>query len=135
MTLDDSDNAPYISIVDNTGKNTIKLDSKKNKLTVHLEGDMLFEATSGDIALKARTVNIEASDALKVKGNSVDAEANTDMNLKAANGLKLKGANAEMAADARLSVKGATAEVKASASLSLDGGAMTEVKGALVKVG
>ncbi len=135
VILDDSDDAPFISIVDNTGKNTIKLDSKNNKLTVHLEQDMLFEAPNGDISIKGKTVNVEATDALKVKGQSVDAEAQTDMNLKAASGLKLKGATADVQADASMSIKGATTEVKGSAQLSLDGGAMTEVKGGIINVG
>src|SRR5258708_35939265 len=96
ITLDDSDNAPYIEIVDNTGKNTIKLDAKNNKLTVHLEGDMLFEATKGDIMLKAKTVTVEASDALKMKGKSLDAEATQAANIKAGSDLKLKGMSADI---------------------------------------
>jgi uncharacterized protein involved in type VI secretion and phage assembly len=136
ITLDDSDNAPYIEIVDNTGKNTIKLDAKNNKLTVHLEGDMLFEATKGDIMLKAKTVTVEASDALKMKGKSLDAEASQAANIKAGSDLKLKGMSADISADAALKMKGgSTAELKGSASLTLDGGGMTEVKGGMIKVG
>ncbi len=136
ITLDDSDNAPYIEIVDNTGKNTIKLDAKNNKLTVHLEGDMLFEATKGDIMLKAKTVTVEASDALKMKGKSLDAEASQAANIKAGSDLKLKGMSADISADSALKMKGgSTAELKGSASLTLDGGGMTEVKGGMVKIG
>jgi uncharacterized protein involved in type VI secretion and phage assembly len=136
ITLDDSDNAPYIEIMDNTGKNKIKLESSSNKLTVHLEGDMLFEATNGDIKLKAKTVTVEASDALKMKGKSVDAEADSDITIKATSDVKINGMNAEMTADTGLKLKGgATAELKASAALTLDGGGMTEVKGAMVKMG
>jgi len=136
ITLDDSDNAPYIEIVDNTGKNTVKLDSKNNKLTVHLEGDMLFEATKGDIMLKAKTVTVEASDALKMKGKSLDAEASDAANIKAGSDLKLKGMSADISADSALKMKGgSTAELKGSAGLTLDGGAMTEVKGGMVKIG
>jgi uncharacterized protein involved in type VI secretion and phage assembly len=135
VTMDDSDDAPSITIVDNTGKNKINLDSKNNKLTVHLEGDMLFEATSGDISLKAKTFNVEASDALKLKGQTVDTQADTSFNIKAGTDLKLKGTNTEMDGDASIKLKGAQAQVQAQAQLSLDGGAMTEVKGILVKVG
>jgi len=136
ITLDDSDNAPYIEIVDNTGKNKIKLDSKNNKLTVHLEGDMQFEAPKGDIMLKAKTVTVEASDALKMKGKSLDAEASQAANIKAGSDLKLKGMSTDISSDAAMKIKGgSTAEVKGSASLTLDGGGMTEVKGGMVKVG
>jgi phage protein D len=136
ITLDDSDNAPYIEIVDNTKKNTIKLDSKNNKLTVHLEGDMLFEANSGEIQLKAQKVTVTATDALKMKGNTVDAEADTTVNVKASTDLTLKGMSAAMSGDTSISLKGGTtAELKGSASLTLDGGASTAVKGAIVTVG
>jgi phage protein D len=136
ITLDDSDNSPYIEIVDNTGKNKIKLDSKANKLSVHLEGDMLFEATKGDIMLKAKTVTVEASDALKMKGKSLDAEASDAANIKAGSDLKLKGMSADISADMAMKLKGGTsAELKGSTGLTLDGGVMTEVKGAMVKVG
>jgi uncharacterized protein involved in type VI secretion and phage assembly len=135
ITLDDSDNAPYIEIVDNTKKNTIKLDSKNNKLTIHLEGDMLFEAVK-DITIKGKNVTIEASDALKAKGKSLDAEASQAANIKAGSDLKLKGMSADISADSALKLKGgSTAELKGSASLTLDGGGMTEVKGGLVKIG
>ena len=135
ITLDDSDNAPYIEIVDKTGKNTIKLDSKDNKLTIHVEGDMLLEAVK-DISIKGKNITIEATDALKLKGKSLDAEAIQAANMKAGTDLKLKGTNGDFSADAGLKLKGgATAELKGSASLTLDGGAMTEVKGGMVKVG
>src|SRR5262249_54104074 len=62
VTLDDSDDKPGISIVDQTGKNKIEFDSKSNKLTVHFEGDMLFEAPQGDIAIKGKTIHAEATE-------------------------------------------------------------------------
>lgn len=136
VTLDDSDDKPFIEIVDNTGKNKITLDSKKNKLTVHLEGDMLFEATSGEIQIKAQKVTVEASDALKMKGNTVDAEAQSNFDIKATSALKLKGMTSEFNADTSLKVSGGTqTEVKGGAQLTLDGGAMTQVKGGMVQVG
>jgi phage protein D len=135
VTLDDSDNAPSISIVDNTGKNTIVFDSKKNKLTVHFEGDMLFEAPNGEIAIKGKTINAEATEGVTLKGKSLDASANTTVNIKATTDLKLHGANAEMGADAGVKVQGATADVQANAKLSLSGGGMTEVSGAMIKIG
>ena len=91
ITLDDSDNAPSITILDNTGKNKIFLDSKSNKLTVHLEGDMLFEAPQGDVLIKGKTINVEATNALKVKGQTVDTTADTSMNVKAGTDMKITG--------------------------------------------
>jgi phage protein D len=135
VTLDDSDDAPSISIVDNTGKNKVTFDSKNNKLTVHFEGDMLFEAPNGDIAIKGKTITATATEGVTVKGKSLDASADTSVNISATTDLKLKGANADMQADAQVQVKGATASVQANAQLSLNGGAMTEVKGAMINIG
>jgi phage protein D/phage baseplate assembly protein gpV len=126
IILDDSDDQPSISIVDKTGKNSIKLDSKSNKLTVHLEGDMLFEAPSGDVTVKGKTVNLEATNEFKIKGKSVDASADQ--------GLKMKGMNAEVEASSSVKVKGATADVTASGKMTLDGGQMAELKATMVKI-
>ena len=126
VTLDDSDDQPGISIVDNTGKNKIQYDSKNNKLTVHFEGDMLFEAPQGDIAVKGKTIHLEATNEFSLKGQSVEAEAQQ--------AFKVKGANTEVEATAALKVKGATADVTASTKMTLDGGGMAELKGGLVKI-
>ena len=126
VTLDDSDDQPGISIVDNTGKNKIQYDSKNNKLTVHFEGDMLFEAPQGDIAVKGKTIHLEATNAFSLKGQSVQAEAQQ--------AFKVKGANTDVEATAALKVQGATADVTASTKMTLDGGSMAELKGGLVKI-
>jgi phage protein D len=128
ITLDDSDNTPSITIVDNTGKNKVFLDSSKNKLTVHLEGDMLFEAPQGDVSIKGKTINVEATDALKVKGKTVDTEANTSVNVRAGTDMKVSGVNTELSGKA-------TTDVIANTKLTLNGGAVTQVSGALLQVG
>jgi uncharacterized protein involved in type VI secretion and phage assembly len=135
VTLDDSDNAPSITITDNTTKNTIKFDSKNNKLTVHFEGDMLFDAPNGEIAIKGKTIKAEATQGVTVKGQTIDASADTTVNIKATTDLKLKGANSDLEADVGVKVKGATADVQANAKLSMNGGAMAELKAAMINVG
>ena len=136
ITLDDSDNSPSITILDNTGKNKIFLDSKSNKLTVHLEGDMLFEAPQGDVLIKGKTINVEATTALKVKGQTVDTTADTSMNVKAGTDMKITGLNTEVNGDATAKLKGqASTDVTASGKLTLNGGGMTQVTGAMVQVG
>jgi phage protein D len=128
ITLDDSDNTPSITIVDNTGKNKVFLDSSKNKLTVHLEGDMLFEAPQGDVSIKGKTINVEATDALKVKGKTVDTEANTSVNVRAGTDMKVSGVNTELSGTA-------TTDVIANTKLTLNGGAVTQISSALLQVG
>lgn len=135
ITLNDSDNAPSITIVDNTGKNKVFLDSKNNKLTVHLEGDMLFEAPQGDVSIKGKTINVEATNALKVKGQTVDTQADTSMNVKAGTDMKISGTNTELSGSAGAKLKGATTDVTADTKLSLSGSAMTQISGGMIQVG
>jgi hypothetical protein len=110
ITLDDSPETPSITIVDKTKNNKIHLDSKTNKLTISVNGDMDLLATSGTINVKGRTVKLEATT------------------------LKMKGAQTEVEGTATMKVSGATTDVKGSAKLGLDGGALTEVKGGMLKL-
>jgi phage protein D/phage baseplate assembly protein gpV len=111
VTFDDSPDSPSITIVDKTAKNKIHLDSKQNKITITVEGDMDLLASKGNINLKGRTVNVEASDSLRMKGTQTQVEGTSTMK-----------------------VRGATTDVEANAKLSLNGGGMTEVKGGLIKL-
>jgi uncharacterized protein involved in type VI secretion and phage assembly len=111
VTIDDSPDSPGITIVDQTDKNKIHLDSKQNKLTITVEGDMDLLAARGNINVKGKTVNVEATDSLRMKGLQTQVEGTSTMK-----------------------VKGATTDVEANAKLSLNGGGMTEVKGGVVKL-
>jgi phage protein D/phage baseplate assembly protein gpV len=126
VTLDDSEDKPGISIVDQTGKNKIEYDSKANKLTVHFEGDMFFDAPNGDVNVKGKTVTMEATTDFKIKGVSLTAEATQ--------AATLKGANTSVEATAGMKVKGATTDVEASTKLGLSGSAMIEAKGGIIKL-
>jgi phage protein D len=126
VTIDDSDDKPGITIVDKTTKNIIKLESSTNKLTIHIEGDVVIEAPNGDIGLKGKTVTMEAAQAFKIKGMSVETTADQ--------ALKMKGTNAELEGTATVKAKGATMDLEASGKMGINGGAMLEAKGALIKL-
>jgi len=111
VTLDDSPDSPGITIVDKTQKNKIHLDSKQNKITISVDGDMDLLASNGNINLKGKTVNVEAMDTLRMKGTQTQVEGTSTMK-----------------------VKGATTDVEANAKLSLKGGGMTEVTGGMIKL-
>jgi phage protein D len=135
ITLDDSDDAPSITILDNTGKNKVFLDSKNNKLTVHLEGDMLLEAPQGAVSIKGKTISVEATTSLKVKGQTVDTEADTSMNVKAGTDMKISGTDTELSGKATAKVKGASTDVTADAKLTLRSSGITQVSGTPIQVG
>ena len=126
ITIDDTQGAENITIVDKTGVNTIKLDSPTNKLSVSVDGDMSLEALKGNISMKGRTVAVEATQGLTVKGMTVNAEATQ--------GMTVKGMSTTVQATAAMKVSGATTDVEARAKLGLSGGAMTEVKGGIIKL-
>jgi phage protein D len=119
ITLDDSDNSPSITIVDRTEKNSIKLESQTNKMTVAVEGDIVLEAPKGTVTIKGKTVDVQATTDLKLKGASTNVEAT--------NALTAKGATTNVEATGTLGVKaGATGKVEANGIL--------EVKGGVVKI-
>jgi phage protein D/phage baseplate assembly protein gpV len=127
ITIDDTQGKENISIVDKTGKNSIKLDSPTNTLTVAVDGNMLFQADKGDIKVQSKTVTMQASDAVKINGRTINTEAQQ--------GFTLVGLTADLQARSSMKIKGgSTTDVDASAKLSLNGGALTEVKGGLVKI-
>jgi uncharacterized protein involved in type VI secretion and phage assembly len=88
LLFDDSDESPGIQIIDMTGKNKILIDSKSDKLTVEIEGDVQLKAkgkieveSQQDISLEAKgsmslkasaSLEIEASGPVKVKGATID---------------------------------------------------------------
>jgi phage protein D/phage baseplate assembly protein gpV len=102
ITLDDSDDKPSITIVDKTGKNTIKLESSTNNLTVSVEGDLSITAKQ-KVSIKGQSVEVNADNSLTLKGTSADIEAQ--------GGLTLKGATADLQASGTATVKGSTVSI------------------------
>ena len=89
VIFDDSDDSPGIQIIDKTGNNKIVIDSKDNKLTVELDGDVKLTS----------------------KGK-IEIEAQTDMNFKANGSMSLKASSGmDIQADGSVKVKGATVEL------------------------
>jgi phage protein D len=102
ITLDDSDDNPGITVVDNTGKNTIRLESSNNKLTATVQGDLRLEA-QGTVTIKGQSVQVQATNDLKLNGASADVQAT--------GGLTLKGATAELEGSGSTTVKGGTVSI------------------------
>lgn len=89
VIFDDSDDSPGIQIIDKTGNNKIVIDSKDNKLTIELDGDVKLTS----------------------KGK-IEVEASTDMNFKANGSLSLKASSGiDIEADGSVKIKGATVEL------------------------
>jgi phage baseplate assembly protein V len=78
ITLDDTDNAELISIIDKSGKNKIVLDAKNNTITIECGGDLTIKSQGNlavqsdkDVSIKGANVTIEAQQKLAAKGQSM----------------------------------------------------------------
>jgi uncharacterized protein involved in type VI secretion and phage assembly len=89
VIFDDSDDSPGIQIIDKTGNNKITIDSKDNKLTVEMQGDVKL-TTQGKI-------EVEAQQDIKITANgSLSLKANSGMDIEASGSVKIKGATVEL---------------------------------------
>jgi uncharacterized protein involved in type VI secretion and phage assembly len=128
IILNDSDDSPSIQIIDQTGDNSIIIDSANNAMAIKVNGDLSVEA-AGNISIKTQgKLEIEAAQDASVKTDAnLKAEATGNCDIEATGPAKLKSS-------AKLEVDGTgQAELKA-ATVSVNGSAMAEVKGGLVKI-
>lgn len=90
LTMDDSAQAPGVTLTSGKGTLTISLDDKQTAVTVHSDG----------------TVEIEGTQAVKVSGGTVELTAKQSMKLKAAGPLELEGAMVKITGNGPVQVKG-----------------------------
>jgi phage protein D/phage baseplate assembly protein gpV len=116
ITFDDSTDKPGITVVDKTGNNKIVIDSKNNKVTITSDGALEITAPKGDVAIKGKTLTMEATQgAASLKGKNVTVDATTG-------NLAAKGTNANLEASAKVTVKGnAGADIQTSAVMNIKG--------------
>lgn len=121
ITLDESDDSPGIQIVDKTGNNKISIDSKDNKLSVNLDGDVTLEA-KGAITFKTANgdLTIECSNFTVKAQQKADIQAQMDLSLKSAT--------------STAKLEGVMMEVSGSASGKVTSSGVLEVQGSLVKI-
>jgi phage baseplate assembly protein gpV len=119
IILDDTDGAEQIIIRDKTEKNEIVIDSKKNSMTIKVDGDFTVEA-KGKITLKSTqdmSLESQANGNIKTTGNlAVEAMGNGS----------IKGVQLTLEGTAKGELKAPT--------VSVSGSAMTEIKGGIVKI-
>jgi uncharacterized protein involved in type VI secretion and phage assembly len=116
ITIDDTSGKEKISIIDKTKNNLIsEADiTIEGKANLTLKGKTVsIEATQGgDMALKAKNLNLQANSKAELKGNSgVDVNGGAQVNIKSTGATKVEGTQT-----------------------SISGTAMTEIKGAIVKI-
>jgi phage protein D/phage baseplate assembly protein gpV len=128
ITIDDTQGAEQISIIDKTGKNSIKIDSKNNAIGINSEADITIEGKA-NLTLKGKTILIEATQGgnMDLKANNVNLNAQAKATLKGTGGVDVDGGP-------QVNVKSTGTTKIGGMTTSINGDTMTEVKGAIVKI-
>jgi uncharacterized protein involved in type VI secretion and phage assembly len=128
ITLNDSDDEPSITIVDQTGENSIFIDSANNAMEIKVAGDLTIDV-GGNMC-----ITVQGDVAVDATGN---VEANTQGNLEmtaTGNGKLESSGPLDVKSSAKVAVEGSgSAEVKG-ATVTVNGSGMAEIKGGLVKI-
>jgi uncharacterized protein involved in type VI secretion and phage assembly len=66
VRLVDKSGSEKIEILDKSGKNTIVIDTTKNSVTITADADLILQSTNGKVAIKGKSVQIEADSDLAV---------------------------------------------------------------------
>ncbi|HEX6745747.1 MAG TPA: phage baseplate assembly protein V [Longimicrobium sp.] len=81
----DKDGSEKIEVIDKGGKNSIVIDTSGDTVTITSGKDVVIDASSGKLTLKAQDVEIKASASGKFEtGSSMDLKASGQANLKGA---------------------------------------------------
>ncbi len=123
ITLDDTDKAEKISILDKTGKNSIVIDSAKNTLTIIAEQDITIEASKGNLTIQGDSVRLEALKDLDItaRGN-IGVEAVKNTNVRGQSGVNVESnAPVNVKSKAAMNIEGMTTTVKANTMLTIQG--------------
>ena len=85
VRLIDEDGKELIEIVDKSEKNSIRLDTSKNTITITADKDIVLSAAQGKITLNAQEIEIKSSANAKVEaGGNLDLKATGQTNVKGA---------------------------------------------------
>jgi len=84
IRLDDTDGDGKIEIIDSSGKNSVVITTKDNKITIQADSDITIKSANGNVKIEAQGVEITSQADVKI-------EAKGNMNLKASGQLNAKG--------------------------------------------
>lgn len=128
ITIDDTDGAEKISIIDKTEKNSVEIDSKNNAISINSAADITIEGKA-NLTIKGKTVSIEATQGgnMDLKANNLNVQATAKATLKGNSGVDVDGGPS-------LNIKSTGATKVEGTQTSINGSAMTEIKGGIVKI-
>ncbi len=126
LLLDDENQK--MALQDKDGKNAVTLDTKNGEMTftadkkavfsIHGKAMLTLDGSGQKMELKTNAIEIEAAQALQLKGQTLKAEGTST---------EIKGQSVKVESQAALSLKG-------TASLKAESSGIAEVKGTMVKI-
>jgi len=85
IRLNDKEEEEKIEIIDKSGKNSIEISTKDNRITIKAEKDISIKAPNGKLTIEAKDIEIKSSASTKVEaGAGMDIKSNATMNIKGA---------------------------------------------------
>lgn len=89
ISLDDTEGAEVITIIDKSEKNSIIIDTAKNSITIACDGDLTFTAQKGKITLEGQDIVLKASASIK-------EESSSQTDIKSSGPIKVQGATIDL---------------------------------------
>jgi uncharacterized protein involved in type VI secretion and phage assembly len=128
IVINDSEDKPSILIVDQTGDNSVLIDSAENSIQIVAAEDISIEA-GGNISIKAEgEIDVQA-------GKDLTAEAGTNLKITAGAKADLESTGQmSLKSSAKLAMEGSGGADLKGAMVTVNGSGMTEIKGGLVKI-
>jgi uncharacterized protein involved in type VI secretion and phage assembly len=83
VTLDDTDGAEKIEIVDKSKKNSIVVNTKDNTITISADADITIQSSNGKLILSGKEIQIDSKGDVKIKASqNMNIEAGPQLNIK-----------------------------------------------------
>jgi phage baseplate assembly protein V len=83
IRLSDTDGDAKIEIIDSSGKNTIVISAKDNRITITADGDVTVQSNNGKLKLSGKGVEITSTSTVKIEASqSADLKASGQLNIK-----------------------------------------------------
>lgn len=134
ITLDDTDGGGKVSLVDQTGKNLLEIDSAQNTVAIKTDDKAEIETKSGHkVILDDSGGKIDIID--KSGSNSVKIDSNQNsISIESAMKLTLKAATIEIEAQNQMNIKSAAQMNIQSSMTTVKGDATLTLQGGMVKI-
>lgn len=83
IRLDDTEGEEKIEIIDKSGKNSIVISTKDNKITIAADADITIQSSQGKLKLSGKGIEIDSQAEIKITASqNMDLKAGPQLNIK-----------------------------------------------------